>query len=335
MDERRGYLLGIAAFGMWGVFPIYFKLLAPSRPVEILAHRIVWSLLIVVALLLVRNRWSWLGRLARQPWRLLAVLGAAATITANWVTYIYGVTTDRIVETSLGYYINPLVSVLLGVLLLHERLRAAQWAAIGVGAAAVAVLTVDYGRLPWIALTLAFSFGTYGLVKKRLGLPAAEGLFVETAALTLPALGYLAWLSHSGANTFGTVSTGHTLLLVGAGAITAVPLMCFAGAANRVPLSALGMMQYLAPTLQFAIGVLIFHEPMPPARQAGFLLVWTALAVFTWDALRHYRRRRTVTAPERPAGQPVIEPSELDGAGTVAAVQGVGETGRRLTQPPP
>src|SRR6266545_1607987 len=293
MDERRGYLLGIAAFGMWGVFPIYFKLLAPSRPVEILAHRIVWSLLIVVALLLVRNRWSWLRGLARQPWRLL------------------------------------------GVLLLHERLRAAQWAAIGVGAAAVAVLTVDYGRLPWIALTLAFSFGTYGLVKKRLGLPAAEGLFVETAALTLPALGYLAWLSHSGANTFGTVSTGHTLLLVGAGAITAVPLMCFAGAANRVPLSALGMMQYLAPTLQFAIGVLIFHEPMPPARQAGFLLVWTALAVFTWDALRHYRRRRTVTAPERPAGQPVIEPSELDGAGTVTAVQGVGETGRRLTQPPP
>jgi chloramphenicol-sensitive protein RarD len=176
------------------------------------------------------------------------------------------------------------VSVLLGVLVLHERLRAAQWAAIGVGAAAVAVLTVDYGRLPWIALTLAFSFGTYGLVKKRLGLPAAEGLFVETAALTLPALGYVAWLSRAGTNTFGTVSTGHTLLLVLAGAITAVPLLCFAGAANRVPLSALGMMQYLAPTLQFAIGVLIFHEPMPPARQVGFALVWAALAVFTWDA---------------------------------------------------
>jgi chloramphenicol-sensitive protein RarD len=304
MEERRGYLLGIAAFGMWGVFPIYFKLLAPSGPAEILANRIVWSLVIVAAILLVRNRWSWLRELARQPWRLLAVLVAAATITGNWLTYIYGVTTDRIVETSLGYYINPLVSVLLGVLVLHERLRAAQWAAIGVGTAAVAVLSVDYGRLPWIALTLAFSFGTYGLVKKRLGLPAAEGLFVETAALTLPAAGYLAWLSHAGGNTFGTVSLGHTLLLVLAGAITAVPLLCFAGAANRVPLSTLGMIQYLAPTLQFGIGVLIFHEPMPPARLAGFLLVWAALAVFTWDALRQYRRVRAA-ATHKPSGTPL------------------------------
>jgi chloramphenicol-sensitive protein RarD len=196
--------------------------------------------------------------------------------------------------------------VLLGVLVLRERLRPAQWTAIGIGAAAVAVLTADYGRLPWIALTLALSFGAYGLVKKRLGLPAAEGLLVESAVLAVPAVAYLGYLIAAGRSTFGQVSTPHTVLLLMAGVITAVPLLCFAGAANRIPLSALGILQYVTPTLQLGFGVLIFGEPMPPARLAGFALVWAALAVFTWDAFRNARAMRRDAAARvalAPAGR--------------------------------
>ncbi|MGH3711879.1 MAG: EamA family transporter RarD [Micromonosporaceae bacterium] len=304
MNElRRGYLYGIAAFGLWGLFPLYWNLLRPSGPVEILAHRIVWSVVFVAGLLLVLRRWSWLRTLARQPRKLLLVLVAASLIAVNWVTYIYGVVSAQVVETSLGYYINPLVSVLLGVVVLHERMRTAQWLAIGIGAVAVVVLTVDYGRLPWIALTLAGTFACYGLAKKRLGLPAAEGLFVESAALAVPALAYVGWLFSASQHTFGTVSIGHTLLLAGAGAATAIPLLFFAGAANRIPLSAIGLLQYIAPTLQFGIGVLVFREPMPVARQLGFVLVWAALVVFSADAVRHYRRTRTAAA-KAAAGPP-------------------------------
>ncbi|MGH3738447.1 MAG: EamA family transporter RarD [Micromonosporaceae bacterium] len=301
-ELRRGYLYGIAAFGIWGLFPLYWHLLAAAGPVEILAHRIIWSVVFVAGLLMLLRRWSWLRPLLRQPGKLLAVLVAASLISVNWVTYIYGVTTDQVVETSLGYYINPLMSVLLGVVVLHERMRTAQWLAIGIGTVAVVVLTVDYGRLPWIALTLAGAFAAYGLVKKRLALPAAEGLFVESAALALPALGYVGWLVSANQHTFGTISIGHTLLLAGAGATTAIPLLFFAGAANRVPLSTIGLLQYIAPTLQFVIGVWIFAEPMPLARQIGFALVWVALVVFSWDAVRHYRSSRTTaTAAPSPA----------------------------------
>lgn len=292
MTDRRGYLYGFAAFGLWGLFPLYWKLLSGTGPVEILAHRIVWSLVFVAALLGVLRRWSWLRDLARQPGRLLAVFLAAAIIAVNWGVFIHGVVTDRVVETSLGYYINPLVSVLLGVIVLHERMRPAQWVAIGIGTAAVVVLTVDYGQPPWIALTLAGSFGTYGLVKKRLGLPAAEGLFAESAVLVVPASLYLFWLWGVTGQTFGSGTSDHTLLLILGGPVTAIPLLFFAGAANRVPLSAVGLMQYLTPTLQFGIGVLVFQEPMPPARQICFGLVWLALAVFSWDAVRHHRRSR-------------------------------------------
>jgi chloramphenicol-sensitive protein RarD len=218
-------------------------------------------------------------------------------ISVNWGLYIYGVNSDHVVETSLGYFINPLVTVLLGVLVLRERLRPAQWVALGIGAVAVAVLTVDYGRLPWIALSLAASFGTYGLIKKSLALPAAEGLFVESAFLAAPAVAYLGWLAAQHRSTFGHVSAGHTALLVLAGAVTAIPLLLFAGAANRIPLSALGLLQYLTPVLQLGCGVLVYHEPMPPGRLAGFALVWTALVVFTWDGIRNARRARTATVP--------------------------------------
>ncbi|WP_229398732.1 EamA family transporter RarD [Micromonospora okii] len=294
---RLGYLYGLSAYLLWGFFPLYLKLLKPAGPMEILAHRIVWSVVFVALLLAAMRNIGFLRALARRPRALAGIVLAAALVAVNWGTYIYGVNSERVVETALGYFINPLVSVLLGVGVLRERLRPGQWVALGVGAGAVAVLTVDYGRLPWLALTLAVSFAAYGLVKKRLGLPAAEGLFVESAVLALPALGYLGWLAADGGATFGHVSIGHTALLVLAGAATAIPLLFFAGAANRLPLTALGMLQYVAPILQLACGVLIFHEPMPPARLAGFALVWLALLVFTVDALRHSRRARRTPAP--------------------------------------
>ncbi|MET8278777.1 EamA family transporter RarD [Micromonospora sp. NPDC005174] len=301
---RLGYLYGIGAYLLWGFFPLYFKLLRPTGPLEILAHRIVWSVLFVALLLGALRNIGFLRALLRRRGAVAGIVAAAALIAVNWGTYIYGVSSDRVVETALGYFINPLVVVLLGVTVLRERLRTAQWVALGIGAAAVAVLAVDYGRLPWLALTLAFSFAGYGLIKKRLGLPAAEGLFVESAVLALPALGYLAWLSRNGGLTFGHVSAGHTALLVLAGVATAIPLLLFAGAANRLPLTGLGMIQYLAPILQLACGVLIFHEPMPPARIAGFALVWLALVVFTADAIRQARRPRSTSRLPTPVPTP-------------------------------
>jgi len=286
---RRGYLFGIAAYTCWGLFPLYWKLLRPATPVEILAHRIVWTLAAVVAIVAVTRRWRSLARLIRTPAKVGLIALASVVIAINWGTYIYGVNADRVVETSLGYFINPLVTVALGVLVLREHLRRAQWLALAIGAVAVGVLTVDYGHVPYIALTLALSFGAYGLIKKRLAVPAAEGLLVESAVLTLPALAYLGVLIARGESTFGHVSAGHTALLVLAGIITAIPLLLFAGAANRIPLSAIGLLQYLAPILQLACGVLVYSEPMPPARLAGFALVWLALAVFTWDGVRHAR----------------------------------------------
>lgn len=286
---RRGYLFGIAAYSCWGLFPLYWKLLRPATPIEILAHRIIWTLLAVVAIVAATRRWRSLARLLRTPRKVGLIALAAVVIAINWFTYIYGVNADRVVETSLGYFINPLVTVALGVIVLRERLRRAQWAALAVGAAAVGVLTIDYGHVPYIALTLALSFGTYGLIKKRLAVPAAEGLLIESAVLALPALGYIAVLMARGQSTFGHVSAGHTALLVLAGIITAIPLLLFAGAANRIPLSAIGLLQYLAPILQLACGVLVFSEPMPAARLAGFALVWLALIVFSWDGIRHAR----------------------------------------------
>jgi chloramphenicol-sensitive protein RarD len=247
------------------------------------------------------RRWRFLRDLARRPRTLAGITAAAVLISVNWGMYIYGVVTDHVIETSLGYFINPLVMVLLGVLVLRERLRPGQWAALAVGAVAVAVLTVDYGRPPWIALTLAATFGLYGLTKKSLALPAAEGLFVESAVLAVPAAVYLIWLADRGQSAFGHVSAAHSALLVLAGAVTAVPLLLFAGAANRIPLTALGLLQYLTPTIQLACGVFVFHEPMPPGRLAGFVLVWVALAVFTWDSIRNARTAAVSgTAPTPP-----------------------------------
>ena len=300
MDEqRRGVVFGTGAYLLWGLFPLFWPLLRPAGAVEVLAHRIAWSMVFVAALLLVRRRWSWVRELGGRRLALLAV--AATVVSVNWGLYIWGVSTERVVETSLGYFINPLVSVLLGVGLLGERMRRGQWAALGLGAVAVVVLAVDYGRPPWLALTLAVTFATYGLIKKQIGVGAMESMGTETALLCVPAVGYLGWLAATGGSTFGAEGAGHALLLVATGPITAVPLLLFAGAARRLPLSVLGQLQYLAPVLQFAVGVLVFREPMPPARLAGFALVWLALAVFAAEGVRHSRRTRHAVAAAGPA----------------------------------
>lgn len=305
-DLRRGVLYGVTAYILWGLFPLYWPLLKPAGAVEILAHRMVWSLAAVLGVLAVRRHWSWCRTILRRPRRLLLLTAAAALISLNWGVYIYAVNTGHVVEGALGYFINPLVSVLFGVVLLRERLRRPQWAAVGLGAVAVVILTVDYGRPPWMALTLAVSFATYGLVKKTAGMDAAASLAVETLVMLLPALGYLGLLEAQGTAAFGREGLGHALLLAGSGVVTAVPLLFFGAAAVRVPLTVVGLLQYITPVLQFLCGVLIARETMPPGRWAGFAVVWLALTVFSWDAVRHARTAsrapEPAPVPETPAG---------------------------------
>ena len=284
---RSGFAAGLVAYLLWGLFPLYWPLLEPAGAVEILAHRIVWSMVVVAALLAVTQGFRWVRHLGRRRALMLGL--AAALITVNWGGYIYGVNSGHVVETSLGYFINPLVTVALAVTVIGERLRRPQWAAVGIAALAVVVLTVAYGRPPWIALTLAFSFGLYGLVKKQVGVGGTQSLAVETTFLVLPALACIAVLQATGKGTLTSEGAGHVLLLVGGGIATAVPLMLFGAAAVRIPLTTLGLMQYLAPIIQFAIGVGIRHEAMPASRWAGFTLVWIAIIVFTWDSLRARR----------------------------------------------
>ncbi|MFH0516552.1 EamA family transporter RarD [Streptomyces sp. M41] len=294
VERRTGLLNGVAAYGMWGLVPLFWPLLKPAGAVEILAHRMAWSLVLVAVALLVVRRWAWAGELIRQPRRLALVAVAASVITVNWGLYIWSVNSGHVLEASLGYFINPLVTIAMGVLLLKERLRPVQWAAVGVGFAAVVVLTVGYGRPPWISLVLAFSFATYGLVKKKVNLGGVESLAAETAIQFLPAVGYLLWLSAQGKSTFTTQGPGHVALLAATGVVTALPLVCFGAAAIRVPLSTLGLLQYLAPVFQFLLGVLYFREAMPAERWAGFALVWLALTLLTADAWRSARRSRLV-----------------------------------------
>jgi len=290
VEERRlGVGSGITAYALWGVFPLYFPLLEPAGGLEIVAHRVLWSLVFVALLLTVVRRWG-LVRATFADRRALLVLGGAAVLIAvNWLIFVYAVNSGHVVETSLGYFINPLVSVLLGVVVFSERLRPLQWTAVGIAAVAVAVLTVDYGRPPWIALGLAATFGLYGVMKKLVRVEAAPGLFVETAIVALPAAVVLGILEAGGTGTTTSEGAGHFLLLASSGVATAIPLLLFAAATRRIPLSTVGLLQYLTPLMQLAIGVFVRHEPMPPARLAGFVIVWVALAVFTADSLRAAR----------------------------------------------
>ena len=291
---RRGVLFGVGAYVLWGLFPLYWPLLKPAGSVEILAHRIIWSLLAVAVILAAGRHWRWIRALKARTVAILAT--AAVVITVNWGTYIYAVNSGHTIEAALGYFTNPLVSVLMGVVIFRERLRPWQWAAVGTGAAAVVVLAFDYGRLPWIALTLACSFGTYGLLKKLAKTPSAESLSIETTVLFLPALAYTIFQPHP---TFTGHGPGHIALLIGAGVVTVIPLLMFNSSATRVPLTVIGMLQYLAPILQFLIGLVVQHEAMPTSRWVGFLLVWAALVILSVDAVRAARKnRRSAPQPE-------------------------------------
>ena len=294
---RRGVAYATSAYLLWGLLPLYWPLLEPSTSLEVLAHRILWSLVVVGALLAVTRRLAQVRAAVRDRRRLARLALAAVLVAVNWGTYIYGVSSNQVVETSLGYFVNPIVTVLLGVLVLGERLRLAQWTALGAAFVAVVVLTVENGSPPWIALVLAFSFGAYGLLKKTAGVGAVEGLAVETAVLLPVAAAYVAFLGVSGASTFGTEGLGHAGLLAVSGVVTAVPLLLFGAAASRVPLTTLGVLQYLAPTLQFVLGVTLFDEPLPLVRLLGFVLVWMGLVLFTADLVRHHRRSLRLAVP--------------------------------------
>ena len=295
-ESRRGLTLGALAYTLWGTFPLYWTLLEPGGAVEILAHRIVWSLLTMVLILVLWHRVDQLKALLRDRRKLLLISGAAVVISVNWGGYIWGVNNGRVVETSLGYFINPLVTVLMGVLVLGERLRRLQWVAMGMAFVAVVVLAVDYGRPPWVALVLAFSFGTYGLLKKQAGVGAVESITLETLVLAPVAMAYVAWLVATSESNFGSHGLGHALLFTTTGIITAIPLMLFGAAAIRVSMVSLGLLQYLAPTIQFALGILVFEEAMPASRWIGFGLVWVALVMFTVEALNHRRRQLRLVA---------------------------------------
>jgi chloramphenicol-sensitive protein RarD len=294
-DERRGFVLGAAAYVMWGVFPLYWTLLEPAGAVEILAHRICWSLVVLLGLVLALRRTPQLGAILRSRRLVLLLTVASVVIGLNWGGFIWGVNNHRVVEVSLGYFINPLVTVLLGVVVLKERLRPLQWAAIGLATVAVVGLTLDYGHPPWVAFLLAGSFGTYGLAKKKANVEAVESLTFETLVLAPVALGYLVWLWSQGSTTFGT-GIGHSLLLASTGLVTAVPLICFGAAAIRVSMTTIGLLQYLAPTIQFALGILFFHEDMTPVKWFGFSLVWLALVLFTTETVHHRGRQLRLAA---------------------------------------
>ncbi len=283
---RTGLIAGVTAYGLWGFFPMYFPLLEPAGALEILAHRIAWSLVVSLLLVAATRGWGKIRAVLRNR-RVMGLLVASATlISVNWGVYIWAVNSGHVVEAALGYFVNPLISVLLGVVLLRERMRPLQWAAFAIAAVAVLVLTLGYGALPWVALVLAVSFGMYGLCKKLAGIESIPSMTVETA-ITFPfAIAYLLFLQTQGTLVFGHSSLANTLLLAGCGVITVVPLLLFNASAVRVPLSIVGLMQYLTPVLQFCVGVFIFGEQMPPVRWIGFVIVWLALVIFTVDAVR-------------------------------------------------
>lgn len=289
-QSRSGLTYGTAAYVCWGLFPLYWPLLQPAGALEVLAHRVVWSLVFCIGLLTVAHRWSAFGTIVRNPRQLVWLALASVVIAINWGGFIWGVNNGHVIEVSLGYFINPLVTVLLGVFVLHETLRRAQWMAVGLGAVAVVILTVDYGRPPWLALTVSGSFAIYGFLKKRANLGAVEALAVETAILFPFAIAFLLTLQFRDELVFGHHGAGNLALLMGTGVVTAIPLLLFGAAATRLALSTIGLLQYLGPILQFILGLTVFGEEMGSARWFGFVLVWLALVVFTVDAWRSRRR---------------------------------------------
>lgn len=287
---------GFGAYLCWGFFPLYWPLLEPAGSLEILAHRFVWSMVFVLVAITAMGRWRTFAAIAKDRRMMLILTAAAVTIALNWGGFIYGVTNGHVIETSLGYFINPLVTVLLGVFVLKETLRPAQWGAVAIGIVAVVVLAVDYGRLPWVALLVAFSFAAYGFLKKKADLGAFEGLGMETAILFPVAVAFLVVLQVRGELAFGHEGPGNVALLMCTGVVTAIPLLLFGAAATRLSLTTIGILQYLGPVIQFITGLTIFDEDMTGARWVGFVLVWSALVIFTTDALVSRRRLLRETA---------------------------------------
>ena len=298
--DSRGLLIAVSAYLLWGAFPLYFALLKAAQPLEIVAHRVAWTFVFCLVGIAVLRGWAHLRAVFANRRLLTALVGAGALVTLNWLIYVWAVLNDHVVDAALGYFVNPLATVTLAVLVLREKLRPAQKVALAVGAVAVVVIAVGNGQVPWVALLLALTFSLYSLAKNRVGghVTPMVGLATETALLTPIAVAYLAWLQSIGVGTLVSHGGGHTLALVSTGAVTAIPLLLFAAAAGRIPLSMLGLIQYLTPVIQFAIGVWINHEVMQPARWIGFGLVWVALVVLTADSLRAARPATPAAAPE-------------------------------------
>ncbi|MCH9841145.1 MAG: EamA family transporter RarD [Actinomycetia bacterium] len=288
--HSTGVLLGVAGYLFWGMFPLYFALLDSVSPIEIVAHRIIWSLIVVLLVLIVGKQWrAFTSAFSR---RNVIILGSAAIfLSINWLVYVYAVTTNQVVQASLGYFVNPLISVAMGVLILKEKLRKTQWIAVGIAIVAVVVLTIASGSLPWIALTLGLSFAIYGLLKKFANLPSLHSLGIETAVLVPIAMVILGIAIVNGSESFVLDGPKITFLLIMLGPVTAIPLLAFGGASTRIPLSTLGVLQYITPIAQFFLGVFVFQEIMSTGRWIGFTLVWVSLVIFTVDMYRHTRTR--------------------------------------------
>lgn len=287
-ERSLGLIFGLSAYILWGLFPLYWPLLKPASAYEIVAHRAVWTLVFCLIVLAFHRKLRQTIAQVKNPRTLLGLTATAALISINWIVYIWATNTGHVVEASLGYYINPLVIIAFGVLLLKEKMRVGQWIAVGIATTGVAVLTIDYGRLPWIALALAFSWGSYGVIKKVLGLGALEGLTIETMLSFIPYATFLLILYKNGTGQFGD-HLGLTILLISAGAITAIPLLLFNGSTTRLPYTVIGLLQYITPTIQFSIGVWVRHEDMPMARWVGFVIIWCALIALAIDLLRSSR----------------------------------------------
>ena len=281
-------MYGVTAYSLWGVFPLYWLLLAPANPLEIVSHRAVWTLVFCFIVLAVTKALKSTLETLKRPMVAAKLFLSSLLVSINWLVYIWATNNEHVVEASLGYYINPLIIIGFGVIFLKEKMRVLQWAAITIASIGVLILTLDYGRLPWIALALAVSWGSYGLVKKQLGLGALEGLAIETFISSFFYLAYLIYIGNQGTGQFGQ-DWGLTLLLMSAGAITAIPLLLFNGSTNRLPFTTIGLLQYITPTIQFSIGVWVLKEDMPTARWVGFLIIWVALVTLTVDLIKSSR----------------------------------------------
>ena len=283
-----GLLFGVGAYSLWGLFPLFWPLLEPANALEIVSHRAVWTLVFCFIVLAITKSLRATMTTLKRPKVAAKLFITSFLISVNWLIYIWATNNGHVVEASLGYYINPLIIISFGVLLLKEKMRILQWTSVGIATCGVLVLTFDYGRPPWVAIGLAISWGSYGVMKKQLGLGALEGLFTETLIASIPSLAYLIYIGNQGNGQFGH-SPGLTLLLISAGAITAIPLLLFNGSTTRLPLTVIGLLQYITPTIQFSIGVWVRHEDMPPARWVGFLFIWLALTALALDLIKSSR----------------------------------------------